>query len=62
MRDVVAADGSTFKLVAVPIQFNEEAADIRRGPAWGEHTDEVLRGLGYTDDEIIDLKVTGSVL
>ena len=62
VRDVVGADGKVFKLVAAPIQFDEEPADIRRGPAWGEHTDEVLQELGYEMDEIIDLKVKGAVL
>ena len=62
VRDVVGADGKVFKLVAAPIQFNEKPADIRRGPAWGEHTDEVLQELGYEMDEIIDLKVKGAVL
>ena len=62
IRDVLAADGSTFKLVGVPIQFNEQPTDIRRGPAWGEHTDEVLHELGISEDAIIDLKVKGAVL
>jgi crotonobetainyl-CoA:carnitine CoA-transferase CaiB-like acyl-CoA transferase len=30
-------------------------------PAVGQHTDEILRELGYTDDAISDLHATGAV-
>jgi crotonobetainyl-CoA:carnitine CoA-transferase CaiB-like acyl-CoA transferase len=62
VRDVVAEDGSTFKLVATPVQFNETPADIRRAPAHGEHTDAILAELGLDMDRIIELKINGAVL
>jgi crotonobetainyl-CoA:carnitine CoA-transferase CaiB-like acyl-CoA transferase len=62
VRDVVGPDGNLFKLVATPVQFNEEPATITRGPAHGEHTDEVLTELGLDMDAIIDLKIKGAVL
>jgi crotonobetainyl-CoA:carnitine CoA-transferase CaiB-like acyl-CoA transferase len=62
IRDVVGSDGSTFKLVAAPLQFDEMAPDIVRAPQHGEHTDEVLQELGLDMEEIVDLKVKGALL
>jgi hypothetical protein len=33
---------------------------LTRGPQFAEHTDDILRGLGKTEDEIIQLKVDGA--
>jgi crotonobetainyl-CoA:carnitine CoA-transferase CaiB-like acyl-CoA transferase len=62
VRDVVAQDGSTFKLVATPVQFDETPPDIVRAPGHGEHTDAILDELGLDMDQIIELKITGAVL
>jgi crotonobetainyl-CoA:carnitine CoA-transferase CaiB-like acyl-CoA transferase len=62
IRDVVAEDGSTFQLIASPLQFGEQPATITRAPNHGEHTDEVLTELGLDMDEILDLKVKGAIL
>jgi crotonobetainyl-CoA:carnitine CoA-transferase CaiB-like acyl-CoA transferase len=62
VRDVVAQDGSTFKLVATPVQFDESPPNIVRAPAHGEHTDAILDELGLDMDQIIDLKIKGAVL
>jgi crotonobetainyl-CoA:carnitine CoA-transferase CaiB-like acyl-CoA transferase len=33
----------------------------RRAPQFAEHTDEILRELGKTDDELIELTIAGAV-
>jgi len=62
IRDIQAEDGTTFKLVASPLQFNETPPELTRAPKHGEHTDEILESLGYDMDRILDLKVKGAVL
>jgi crotonobetainyl-CoA:carnitine CoA-transferase CaiB-like acyl-CoA transferase len=62
VREVVAEDGSTFQLIASPLQFGEQPATITRAPNHGEHTDEVLIELGLDTEQIIDLKVKGAIL
>lgn len=56
------AHGSEFALAGSPVQFDEKPLDLHRAPGHGEHTDELLAELGYTDEELIDLKVKGAVL
>ena len=58
---VVADDGTEFELVASPVQFDEQTPELRRAPSFAEHTDEVLEGLGFDWDRIIELKVDGTV-
>ena len=41
------------KTPGFPIRFSKTPSEVRRGaPLTGEHTDEVLRGIGFSDDEI----------
>jgi crotonobetainyl-CoA:carnitine CoA-transferase CaiB-like acyl-CoA transferase len=58
---VRADDGSEYELVTNPVQFDEQPPVLIRAPAFAEHTDEVLLGLGHDWDEIIELKVAGVV-
>ena len=58
--DVADAEGVTRQLIANPVSFNREAPKLTRGPLFAEHTDEVLRELGLTDEQLIDLKITGA--
>ena len=62
IREVTSAGGTTFKMVASPLQFNEQPPDLTRAPDHGEHTDEVLGELGLEMDAILDLKLKGVVL
>jgi crotonobetainyl-CoA:carnitine CoA-transferase CaiB-like acyl-CoA transferase len=58
---VEATDGTQFELVASPVQFDESSPELRRGPGFAEHTDDVLLELGYDWDRIIQLKTDGTV-
>ncbi len=61
IQEVVDAEGRTYNLVGAPAQFDGRAHALRPAPEHGEHTDEVLLDLGYTWDELIELKVSGAV-
>ena len=49
--------GVPYTLASVPVEFDQTPAVPGRAPAVGQHTEEVLRELGLTWDEIIDLKL-----
>ena len=57
---VVDADGNPQTLVANPVQFDETPPSVTRGPTFAEHTDEILRELGRSEEEILQLKVDGA--
>ncbi len=54
-------EGQERELVANPVQFDETPVVSRRAPQFAEHTDEILRELGKTDDELIALKIAGAI-
>jgi crotonobetainyl-CoA:carnitine CoA-transferase CaiB-like acyl-CoA transferase len=58
--DVTDAGGTSRKLVANPVQFDERPPAGARGPLFAEHTDEILRELGMSEDQVIQLKVDGA--
>jgi crotonobetainyl-CoA:carnitine CoA-transferase CaiB-like acyl-CoA transferase len=57
---IVDADGVERRLVANPVQFDETPPVLTRGPRFAEHTDDILRELGKSDDEILQLKLDGA--
>jgi crotonobetainyl-CoA:carnitine CoA-transferase CaiB-like acyl-CoA transferase len=61
IAEVVDTEGTARELVANPVQFDEKPAQLTRAPQFAEHTDEILRALGKSDDELIDLKISGAV-
>jgi len=51
-----------MKLLSSPIKLSATPADIRTAPAsFGENTEEVLEGLGFSSDEIREMKKAGVV-
>jgi crotonobetainyl-CoA:carnitine CoA-transferase CaiB-like acyl-CoA transferase len=61
MQDCQTASGTPFKLVAAPVQYDEQPAAPARAPEFNEHGDELLAELGIDWDTVIDLKVRGVV-
>ncbi|MGW6360288.1 CaiB/BaiF CoA transferase family protein [Streptomyces sp. NPDC055092] len=59
---VEAGDGSAFRLVPAPLRFDDRDASLRRAPEHGEHTDELLQEVGYSMDQVLQLKIDGAVL
>jgi crotonobetainyl-CoA:carnitine CoA-transferase CaiB-like acyl-CoA transferase len=58
---VVDAEGNQRELVASPVQFDENPPTVTRAPQFAEHTDDLLREMGRTEEEIIKLKIDGAV-
>ena len=57
---VIDSEGHERRLVANPVQFDEQPPVLTRAPLFAEHTDEILAQLGKTEDEIIQLKIEGA--
>lgn len=61
VRPLAGADGMCA--ISGPVQFDGEPPNLTAGPKQvGSETDEVLLELGYTWDELIELKIAGSIL
>jgi crotonobetainyl-CoA:carnitine CoA-transferase CaiB-like acyl-CoA transferase len=61
MQDCETSTGAPFKLVAAPVQYDDEPAVPKRAPEFNEHGDEILADLGLDWDTIVDLKVRGVI-
>lgn len=59
--DVSTADGVSYRLPTVPVQFDEQPPELRRAPEHGEHTEAVLVELGYDWDRISELADAGVI-
>ncbi|MCB0936632.1 MAG: CoA transferase [Mycobacterium sp.] len=56
----LGADGP-LAVAMPPVQFNDHRPEPRPAPELGADTDEVLLGLGYGWDELVELKVAGAI-
>jgi crotonobetainyl-CoA:carnitine CoA-transferase CaiB-like acyl-CoA transferase len=61
IREVEVGDGSRFRLVANPVQFDETPPELRKGPEHAQHTEEVLLELGLDWERIVALKQAGAI-
>lgn len=61
IQTVKTTVGVDIPVVSVPCQFNGAPMPVGQSPDVGAHSDELLVAAGFTEDEIIDLKVKGVV-
>ena len=61
VQDVDYGDGRVLKMVSTPVQFDRQVLPARPAPELGAHGDEILAELGFSEDQIIELKVAGIV-
>lgn len=60
--EIEAKDGNRFRSVAPPVRFDGTQETVYpSAPKPGEHTEEVLRSLGYGEAEIADLRARKAV-
>ena len=59
--EVTDLEGNTRELVSSPVQFDETPFTLTRGPQFAEHTDEIVLGLGRTEEQLIELKIAGAI-
>ena len=61
IASVTDTGGVAHELVCSPVQFDERAITLTRAPAFAEHTDAVVRECGFSDEELMQLKIDGAV-
>ncbi|MFB9903642.1 formyl-CoA transferase [Allokutzneria oryzae] len=50
-----------FKTVGCPLRLSDSPVEVERSPLLGEHNDEVLTELGYTREQLADLRAAGVI-
>jgi crotonobetainyl-CoA:carnitine CoA-transferase CaiB-like acyl-CoA transferase len=61
VQECTTSSGIEFRMVAAPVQFDEEPARPRRAPEFNEHGDEILAEIGLDTEAVLDLKLRGVV-
>jgi len=61
IREIEIGDGSSFRVVASPVQFDGKPFELRKGPEHAQHTEEILTELGLEWDRITELKASGAI-
>ncbi|EFA23543.1 formyl-CoA transferase [Bifidobacterium gallicum] len=51
----------TFKTIGLPFQIDGFTPDYQRAPKLGENNEEILKSLGYTDDQIAQMAANGVI-
>lgn len=58
----IARDGQKdFRILRSPMNFGPDTLDLKMSPELGEHTDAILNDMGFDEDSIQDLRVSGII-
>ncbi len=59
-RGMIVEDHRGWEHIGIPIKFRDEPGQLSfELPELGQHNDEIVRGLGYGDDEIVAMRQNG---
>ena len=58
-QEMECKTGNKIKVIRMPIQIGDSLADFDHSPLLGEHSEEVLKGLGYSDAELKEMHEAG---
>jgi formyl-CoA transferase len=61
---VVEVDHPTrgkYLTVGNPVKMSDSITEVKRSPLLGEHTEEVLKLLGYSDKDVAEIKGSGAI-
>ena len=62
LTTVERSNGEPMRVVGMPIRFSATPGSVRSGPpAVGQHTNEVLASVGFSDEEIAAMREDGAV-
>jgi formyl-CoA transferase len=59
--EVAHPERGSFKTVGCPLKLSDSPVEIERSPLLGEHNDEVLTELGYTEAELEKFRAAGVI-
>lgn len=62
VQEVDYGDGRGLPLFTSPVHFGRQAPTLTPAPAFGHDTDDVLRELGWDDEQILQAKIDGAVV
>ena len=62
IEELAVQDSSPLKLMRGPVRTSLGRPPLRAAPALGADTEEVLRGAGFSSDQISSLRSAGTVL
>jgi crotonobetainyl-CoA:carnitine CoA-transferase CaiB-like acyl-CoA transferase len=58
----ISRDGETdFKILGSPMNFGADRLDLKMSPSLGEHTNSLLRDIGFDEGAIRDLELSGVI-
>ena len=60
--ELIHPEYGPLRVLGIPIKLSDTPGEVNWvGPALGEHTDEVLRSVGYSNEDIARLRVKGAI-